>query len=369
MGLEMNLFITLLVVCGFVLLLCLGIVLSGKLLGQSGEVEININNQKSFSAKRGEKLLAALSEGDIHLPAACGGKGNCGRCKIKVLSGGSPVTSLEKIILTDDELKSSQRLACQVKLREPMNVEVPEELLNAISFKATLIEIKNVAYKIKNLRFKLEDGKKLEFKAGQYVQVYRELPWEKAIRAYSISSSPNSADEFSLDVQQIEGGLMSTWLHECKIGTSMEFTGPYGDMYVKDSPSVLLVAGGVGLAPMRSIVADLIEKGYKGNITLFHGARSRKNLYCEDEYKNIAKKHKNFSYIPVLSEPALEDGWTGSTGLVTTVVGEWLGNNNLSQSELQAYLCGPSKMMEAATSVLVMNGISPKNIHSDPFSF
>ncbi len=365
----MNLLLTLLIICGFVLLLCLAIILSGKLLGQSGEVEMNINGQKSFMAKRGEKLLTALSEGDIHLPAACGGKGNCGRCKIKILSGGGPVTSLERIVLTDDELNDSQRLACQVKLREPVKAEVPEELLNAISFKAKLIDIKEVAYKIKTLRFKLEENKKLDFKAGQYVQVCCELPWEKAIRAYSLSSSPKTDDEFSLDVQLVEGGIVSTWLHGCQAGSILDFTGPYGDMYVKDSSSVLLIAGGVGLAPMRSIVSYLIETGYEGKITLFHGVRSKRNLYCEDDYKKLSKKYKNFEYIPVLSEPALEDGWTGSTGLVTTTVGEWLKENTQTQIGMQAYLCGPSKMMEAATSILVMNGVAPENIHSDPFSF
>ena len=365
----MNLLLTLLIVCGFVLLLCLAIILSGKLLGQSGEVEISINSQKNFLAKRGEKLLTALSTGDIHLPAACGGKGNCGRCKIKIISGGGPVTSLERIVLTEEELNNSQRLACQVKLREPIKAEVSEELLKAVSFKAKLIEIKEVAYKIKTLRFKLEENKKLEFKAGQYVQICRELPWEKTIRAYSISSSPKTVDEFSLDVQLVEGGIMSTWLHGCQIGSILDFTGPYGDMYVKDSSSVLLIAGGVGLAPMRSIVSYLIEAGYEGKITLFHGVRSKRNLYCEDEYKKLSKKYKNFEYIPVLSEPALEDGWTGSTGLVTTTVGEWLKENTQTQIGMQAYLCGPSKMMEAATSILVMNGVAPENIYSDPFSF
>ena len=366
----MTVLISVMIVSGFVFLLCCIILLSGKLFEQSGEVELRINSSETFSMKRGQKLLSALSECGVHLPASCGGKGNCGRCKVKILSGGGPVTSIEKIVLNPDELAQNQRLACQVKLREKMDLKVDEKLLAVKLFKARVIEAKTVADKIRTLLFKLEDGQNLDFKAGQYVQVSLDLPWEKVVRAYSVSSSPNVKGEFSLDIQLIDGGIMSSRLHQIDVGATLEFTGPYGDMAIEDSLSdkdIVLVAGGVGLAPMRSIVSFLIEKGYKNRIWLFHGVRNGKNLYSADEFKVLAKEHKNFRYIPVLSEPLLEDGWTGDTGLVTESLQTELAKEGCLNAE--AYLCGPLAMMETATSVLVKLGLTSDKIHSDPFNF
>ncbi len=371
----MTLIYTLLVICGFILLLCGFIVLTGKILGQSGEIDVSVNQNKEFKAKRGLKLLEVLADNKIYLPAACGGKGNCGRCKIKVISGGGYMTSLEKLYLNDKEQVEGYRLACQIKTRENISVNLPESMLLAHSFNAELVKIDNPAFRIKTLHFKLKNGEKLDFKAGQYVQITRKLPWENVIRAYSFSSSPDMKDEFSLDVQLIEGGLMSSYLHGLEIGSELEFCGPFGDMCVdaskakEDNKTLILVAGGVGLAPMRSIISCLMNNGFKGKLVLLQGVRSRKNLYCEDEYRNLMKKHSEFEYIPVLAEPSLEDGWVGETGLVTEVLNKWLDLEKLAPSSIEAFLCGPSAMMEAASKLLIDKGIAAEHIHSDPFSF
>ena len=349
--------------------------MTGKLLGQSGEIEVSINQKNEFKANRGLKLLDVLAANNVYLPAACGGKGNCGRCKIKVLTGGGYLTSLEKLCLSDKEQSNGFRLACQIKTRENISLNLPESMLLAHSFKAELVKIENPAFRIKTLHFKLENGEKLDFKAGQYVQITRSLPWENVIRAYSISSSSYLKNEFSLDVQLIEGGIMSSYLHSLEVGTKLDFCGPFGDMSVDDASAynehsaLLLVAGGVGLAPMRSIVSSLINNGFKGKLVLLHGVRSRRNLYGEDEYRNLAKKHNEFEYFPVLADPLLEDGWVGKTGLVTECLEEWLISNKDGLASAEAYLCGPSAMMEAATKILSENGIAAEHIHSDPFSF
>lgn len=359
----------------FVLLLCVFIVMTGKLLGQSGEIEVSINQKNEFKAKRGLKLLDVLASNDVFLPAACGGKGNCGRCKIKVLAGGGYLTSLEKLCLSDKEQSEGFRLACQIKTRENLSIALPENMLLAHSFKAELVKIENSAFRIKTLHFKLEEGEKLEFKAGQYVQITRSLTWENVIRAYSISSSPDLKNEFSLDVQLVEGGIMSSYLHSLEVGTKLDFCGPFGDMAVDaedektKNKTLVLVAGGVGLAPMRSIVSCLMNSGFKGRLVLFHGAKSRRNLYNEDEYRSLAKKHKHFEYFPVLADPLLEDGWVGETGLVTETLDEWLNSNKDGLVSVAAYLCGPSAMMEASSKLLTDKGIAAEHIHSDPFSF
>ena len=371
----MTLIYTLLLICGFVMLLCGFIVLTGKILGQSGEIDVSVNQNNEFKAKRGLKLLEVLADNNIYLPAACGGKGNCGRCKIKVSAGGGYMTSLEKLYLSDKEQVEGIRLACQIKTRENISVNLPESMLLAHGFKAELVKIDNPAFRIKTLHFKLKNGETLDFKAGQYVQITRSLPWEKVIRAYSISSSPDLKNEFSLDVQLIEGGIMSGYLHSLEVGTKLDFCGPFGDMTADaekeetGNKTLILVAGGVGLAPMRSIVSSLINSSFKGKVVLLHGVRSRRNLYNEDEYRNLAKKQSNFDYFPVLAEPLLEDGWVEKTGLVTEVLDEWLSSNKEGLATAEAYLCGPSAMMEAASKLLIDKGIAAEHIHSDPFSF
>ena len=149
----MNLLLTIIVISLFVLLLCLFILFTSKFLGQSGEIDVQINQNKEFKAKRGLKLLEVLADNKVFLPAACGGKGNCGRCKIKVLAGGGYMTSLEKLYLSGEEQSDGYRLACQIKTREDISVSLPESMLLAHSFKAELVKIDNPAFRIKTLLF------------------------------------------------------------------------------------------------------------------------------------------------------------------------------------------------------------------------
>lgn len=364
-----DLIISVLVICIFVFLLCVIVVVSGKLMGQSGEAVLSVNDTEQKTVKRGQRLIDVLADNRIFLPAACGGKGNCGRCKL-IVSGGGPVTALEKIALTENEIKQGFRLGCQVKVRNDIGVKVPEELLNVKGFRATLVKAVDSAYHIKTLFFKLNNGDKLCFKAGQYVQITHEQPRERYIRAYSISSSPSCLDTFSLDVQLVENGTVSSYLHSIEVGSEIDFTGPYGDMWIDDfseDSEVLLLAGGVGIAPMKSIVAKFVDAGYVGKLVLFHGARSMKYLLEYDDLKKTAKTHKNFIYIPVLSEPALEDGWTENTGMVHEALENWLKCNNCSTNS-QAYICGPTPMMNAVTNVLMQNNFTCDRIHTDPFT-
>ncbi len=363
-----DLIISVSAICIFVFLLCVIVVVSGKFMGQSGEAVLLVNASGRKTVKRGERLIDVLADNGIFLPAACGGKGNCGRCKL-IVTGSGPVTALEKVALTEKEIKQGFRLGCQVKVRNDIAVKVPEELLRVKSFRATLIKAVDSAYRIKTLFFKLNNDEKFCFKAGQYIQIAYEQPRERYIRAYSVSSSPSCFDSFSLDIQLVENGMVSSYLHSLEIGTEIDFTGPYGDMCIDDfseESEVILLAGGVGIAPMKAIVAEFADAGYVGRLVLFHGARSMKYLLEYDDLKKVAKAHKNFIYIPVLSEPALEDGWTENTGMVHEALENWLKCNNCSQNS-QAYICGPTPMMNAVTNVLMQNNFTCDRIHTDPF--
>jgi len=226
-----------------------------------------------------------------------------------------------------------------------------------------------VAEDIKTLEFSIEGDDELNFSPGQYVQVYYQMPWEKVMRAYSISSPASAKKTFSLDIQRVSGGIVSSYLHQLQPGDTIEVSGPFGDMFLHDdhikSP-IILVAGGVGLAPLRSMVEKLSKIGFPQPVWLFHGARSRKNLYCEEYFRELARQHAAFSYLPALSNPMLEEGWVGSRGMIH----ELLEKHEIEPvSAATAFVCGPGPMMQAVEKVLVAKGLPSDRILTDPFDF
>ena len=365
----MQAILAILVINAFVLVLCALVTLSGKLLRQSGEVDLVINRSAARKAGCGQSLLPALAEAGVFLPAACGGKGTCGRCEVKVFAGGSTVTPMEAILLDPQRLQSMARLACQVKVRQNIELELPANLLAAKLLRVRLESARPVAEDIKTLHFNIEDGAELDFRPGQYVQIFYKMPWERVVRAYSLSSSASSKKSFSLDVQRISGGLVSSYLHQLQPGEQIEVSGPFGEMCLTDaqvSCPIILVAGGVGLAPLRAILEKLRELGFPQPVWLFHGARSRRNLYCEDYFRDLAQQYASFKYLPALSNPMLEDGWVGSSGMIHELLDQ---QQLIRTSAAVAFVCGPSLMMQAVTKVLVAKGLASDRILTDPFDF
>ena len=368
----MQYLLALLLINAFVLLLCGALTLAGRLLRQTGRAKLQINDQLR-EPDCGQSLLNALAQQNVFLPAACGGKGTCGRCEVRVTEGGGPATTLEKLQLPADRLAALARLACQTKLRGDMKIEIADALLGAGSYLATLENSEKVAADIRTLRFRLPEDKKLEFLPGQYLQIVFNQPWERVLRAYSISSAPADKQGFSLDVQLVAGGLVSSHLHAMKPGDQIEVTGPFGDMNLSPSQHaspLLLIAGGVGLAPLRSMVAALQTTGFSAPVFLFHGARSRENLYNEEFFRSLARSCPNFHYFPALSRPMLEDGWTGPKGMIHEILAEKLpALPYQSKDGLLAFVCGPKPMMEAVGKVLVAGNLPSDRIFTDPFDF
>ncbi|MGM0601608.1 MAG: NADH:ubiquinone reductase (Na(+)-transporting) subunit F [Candidatus Rifleibacteriota bacterium] len=357
------------VVNSFILVLCGLITVTSYFFKQTGEVALEINAEKKVEIERGQTLFDALTHNDIYLPAACGGKGTCGRCLLKCIEGAGPVTPMERILLSSEQLEDSYRLACQVKVRENLSVELPAELLAARKYQIRLESAEFTGEGIRTLKFKILNDDLLEFKSGQYVQLYRQLPHEQIVRAYSISSDCRQKSAFTLDIQYVAGGIMSTWLHRLEPGSVLEASGPYGDMfYEPDSYQcpVILVAGGVGLAPVKSILYEILAQKNKPDTWLFWGARHRVNLYAENELRAIAEKNKNwFHFYPALSGDLIEEGWIGNRGFVH----ETLAQNLPVLPDARAFLCGPAPMMDAVTNVLLNKGLTEEKIKSDPFDF
>ena len=335
-----------------------------KFIVNYGECKVLINKDKELKIEGGNPLLSYLIDNKIFIPSACGGKGTCGYCKLKVLEGGGPVLPTETPYLTKQDILHSVRLACQVKVKTDIELAIPEDLLAAQQFKTVVEKVDDLTHDIKRYIFKLMEPNRIEFKPGQYVQFC--IPETNEFRAYSVASQPGITDKIELMVRLVPGGLCSTFMHESlDENDDVYLTGPYGEFFLHEESDkdIICVGGGCGMAPIKSIINYLFEKGSARKITYFFGARQKKDLFYTDELERLEKKHENFKFIPALSEPVPEDNWTGEVGLITQVMQKHLKHDK----NQEAYLCGPPPMIDAAIVVLTSKGISINEIYYDKF--
>ncbi|MCF7890744.1 2Fe-2S iron-sulfur cluster binding domain-containing protein [Candidatus Bipolaricaulota bacterium] len=340
------------------------LVIANRVFVEYGDVTVDVNKgAEEFVAEGGTTLLQALTENEIYIPSACGGQGSCGYCTVRVKEGGGPVLPTEEPVLTREELVNEVRLSCQVKVRENLKVEIEEKYLKIEKFEAKVISTRDVTPSIKEIIFDLIEPETIDFKAGQYVQVQVPTNGDTVDRAYSIASEESVQDRVMLNVQLIEGGLGSTYLHELEEGDQVEFTGPFGDFYVQPSDAKIIgVAGGVGLAPLRSIAFSVLEKEIEREIWLFFGVRTLDDLYYHEDFQELAEKHENFNYVPALDSSQPE--WDGEVGLITEVMDDYLEEGK----NMEGYLCGPPPMMDATIDLLTEYGIDKEDILYDDFS-
>jgi len=356
------------VLAGISGILAILLVIAERFLNDYGDCRININGKRDITIKGGNNLLASLGEKEIFLPSACGGRGSCGTCKCKITEGGGPLLPTEKPFLSKAELEDSIRLACQVKVKTDVFIQIPESIFNIRKYTSTITEIIDYTYDIKGITFKLEDGEEIDFKAGQYVQLISE-PYAKmkqrVSRAYSISSKPEDRNSIQLIIRLVPEGICTTWVHNyLKVGDRVNFTGPYGDFYLRDTNAdIIFVAGGSGKAPIKSILEHLAVVGIERKMTYFFGARTLKDLYLTDEMKAFEKIFPDFRYEPVLSQPESGDGWQGKTGYVMPYFKDAIRD----PKNTEAYLCGSPGMINAVCNALTDLGVAKEKIYYDSF--
>ncbi|MBN2460501.1 MAG: 2Fe-2S iron-sulfur cluster binding domain-containing protein [Candidatus Cloacimonetes bacterium] len=360
---------TVLIVAAISGLLALLLVIADLLFANYGEMKITINGKKELVVKGGSSLLGLLNDNKIYLASACGGRGSCGFCKCKVNSGGGPLLPTEKPFLTPQEIEDNIRLSCQIKVKEDIFIEIPENIFNVQKYKAVVTEIKDLTYDIKELTLKLQEPASINFKAGQYVQL-ESPPYEKsrqsASRAYSISSSPDNQHFIQLIIRLVPAGICTTYIFDyLKSGDEINFTGPFGDFSIRDSQAdMLFIAGGSGKAPIKSMVEYLYQHGSKRRMIYMFGARTRKDLYYTELFQDLEKKMVNFTYVPILSQPTEECEWKGKCGYVTPFFPEYIRD----PQNTEAYLCGSPGMIAAVIKGLKSNGINEANIFYDSFA-
>lgn len=382
-----------------------------KLLPQ-GEVVITINGEKELVVEPGTTLLNTLSNEKIYLPSACGGGGTCGMCVCQVTEGAGEILPTEKPFFTRKEQQSNYRLGCQVRVRDNMKIEIPEEIFGIKKWECEVVSNDNVATFIKEFVVKLPEGENLNFKSGGYIQIdvpKSEIPFkdfeideeyhedwdalkawdlvmktnEPIYRAYSMANHPAEGNIIMLNIRiatppwdrknnafmKVNPGICSSYIWSLKPGDKVTISGPYGDFFVKETENeMMFIGGGAGMAPMRSHIFDQFHT-LKTNrkASFWYGGRSLRELFYMDDFESIEKDHPNFSFHVALSEPKKEDNWTGYTGFIHSVIYENYLKDHPEPEEIEYYLCGPQLMTDAVISMLDSLGVPPENIMFDDF--
>lgn len=379
-----------------------------KLLPQ-GDVTISINNEpdKSVKVSPGSSLLSALVSRQIFIPSACGGGGTCAQCKCQVISGGGDILPTETNHIGRKEAKDHWRLACQVKVKQDLAIQVPEEIFNVQKWECTVRSNHNVATFIKELVLELPRGENLDFRAGGYIQIdipkyeldytefdieseYRDV-WDKfnlwqyhaknteeLYRAYSMANHPAEGNIVMLNVRiaspppwapDAPPGIASSFIFNLKPGDKVWVSGPYGEFFAKETDrEMVFIGGGAGMAPMRSHIFDILDtKNTTRKVSYWYGARSVREMFYDDEFKALAKRFPNFSYNIALSEPVPEDNWTGPTGFIHQVLYDSYLKNHEDPTEIEYYMCGPPPMIDAVDRMLYDLGVEPEMIAYDKF--
>lgn len=402
-------FISLFVFLGVILTLVGLLLFVEARLRVKGEQRIVINGDadKGIAARGGETLLAALGDSRIYLPSACGGKGTCGTCKCKVIAGGGDILPTELSLVSRKERRQQLRLACQVKVKQDMEIHIPDEIFNIRKFHATVVSNENVATFIKELILKMDAGDSLEFKAGNYIQI--DIPeyqtefktfsvaekykaaWkqysfltltaksdEPVNRAYSLANPPVEADPLMLTVriatpppglEDAPPGVGSSYIFSLKPGDEIILSGPYGDFLARDTDrEMCFIGGGAGMAPLRShIRQQLIAVRTQRRITFWYGARSRQELFYHREFKILADQFSNFFYHPALSDPLPGDDWQGAVGYIHQVAQDEYLDRHPDPTEIEYYFCGPPLMVAAAEQMVFELGVEPEMVAYDKF--
>ena len=411
------------------LLVTMLLVAKEKLL-PSGPVKLIINGEKDVEVSSGDTLLTTLGNNKIFLPSACGGGGTCVQCRCQVLEGGGEILPTEEPHFTRKEISDGWRLGCQVKVKQDMKIEVPEEVFGIKKWQAKVKSNYNVASFIKE--FVIEIPEEMDYKAGGYIQIeipecdinYEDIDitshpeehpddpqkfkhewdnfnlWplnmknnETVERAYSMASYPAEGREIMLNVRiatppwdskkndwmSVNPGIASSYIFSKKPGDTVTISGPYGEFFINDSDAEMLyVGGGAGMAPMRSHLYELIRTIKTGRkVTFWYGGRSKRELFYVEHFRALEKDFPNFKFYIALSEPLEEDNWKvkdslegdgdGFVGFIHQVVIDNYLSKHDSPEDIEVYFCGPPLMNQAVDKMAEDFGVPPENVRFDDF--
>ena len=404
--LEIGLGVTLFTV--IVMVLVLGIIAARSKLVASGEVSVTINDEKTVQTAVGGKLLGALADARLFLASACGGQGTCGQCRVTAFAGCGVILPTELSFITKREAADGERLACQVAVKQDMKIRIPDEVFGVKKWECTVRSNPNVATFIKELTLDLPQGEHVEFRAGGYIQIecpphhlnYKDFDiqqeyrddWDRynlwryeskvdepVMRAYSMASYPEEKGIIMLNVRicppppeapdSVPPGKMSSYIFNLRPGDRVTISGPFGEFFARDTENeMLFIGGGAGMAPLRSHIFDQLRR-IKTNrkITFWYGARSRREIFYEEDFNQLQAEHENFKWFVALSDPQPEDHWTGHTGFIHRVLYENYIKEHPAPEDCEYYMCGPPVMNAAVVKMLESQGVEREQIMFDDF--
>lgn len=390
-----------------VLLLVATVLCARHWLSPGGVTEVTVNGQ-TLQAERGRNLLGVLSDNEIYLPSPCGGRAMCGQCKVMLLDDPRRPLPTERSHLTRREVGRGTRLACVTRIRDNLQLQVPDEYMSAQKRLCTVLSTRYLSTYMREITLALPEGEQLRFDAGQYVLLhapahdlrfkefvidpeYREV-WERTgllalesraresvTRAYSLANNPGQNQIVTLVVRialpppdakpGIPPGVVSSYLFSVQPPDQVEITGPFGDFRARPGDrEMMLIAGGAGIAPMRSIVHDQLERHHTTRkISLWYGVRNLQDLCYANDLGTLAATYDNFSWQVSLSEPLPTTQWTGHTGFIHSVIHDHYLAAHPAPEELEYYLCGPPVMSLAVINMLEDLGVDKRSIWLDDF--
>ena len=370
------------------------------------QVTITVNQQRSLEVTSGDRLLWTLAEAGIYLPAACGGRGSCGQCRLFVNSGAGPMLPTERNHISSRAAARGERLACMVTVQDDLAISVPPDILEARRLTCTVKRTRYLTPFLKEITLAVPDDEQLEYDAGDYLLL--EAPagtirfadfcvpaeyqgdWSHlrelnvtietpTVRAYSLASYPGEQGVFKLVVRiatpphnappDTPPGRVSSYIFSLEEGAGVPISGPFGTFHIRDTErEMIFIGGGAGIAPMRSMILDLLQRqGSKRKISFWYGARSQREVCYRNEFEALAKTHENFTYRVALSEPAPDGGWQGLTGFIHQSVYQAYLSNHPAPEEAEYYLCGPPLMSSAVVGMLEDLGVDRDSILFDDF--
>jgi Na+-transporting NADH:ubiquinone oxidoreductase subunit F len=403
---------TSIVVFLIIIILLVGILLyARKKLTPQGEVKLKVND-KEFTVSPGGTVLSTLGNQEIYLPSACGGQGTCGMCTCQVLEGGGAILPTETGFFTRKEQHDNWRLGCQVKVKEDITIKVPEAVLGIKKWECEVVSNKNVATFIKEFVVRLPEGESLDFQSGGYIQIdvpkievdfkdmdieeeYRD-EWDKfkmwdlkmknpeeTYRAYSMANHPAEGNIVMLNIRiatppwdrskggfmKVNPGICSSYIFSRKPGDKVMISGPYGEFFIKDTDrEMLYIGGGAGMAPLRSHLFHLFHTVKTGRkVSYWYGARSRREIFYEKDFRDIEKNFPNFKFHIALSEPHPDENWDGMVGFIHQVIYDNYLKDHEEPEEIEYYMCGPPMMTDAVTKMLYDLGVPDEMVAFDDF--
>jgi len=404
----MQVTLTIILLPAIVLLLSVLVLVARSRLTLKGNVDVLVNDSRHLTISAGDKLLAALAEQGISLPAACGGRGSCGQCRVTVVSGGGEPLLTEAAQISRGDLARNVRLACQVTARKDLSIQLPENLLEARRWACTVRSNRRVATYLTELVLAVEEGAAFRFEAGAYVLLeappgesrfadfdmppdFRET-WEQSglldlvsrreeatQRAYSLANNPAEKGVATMIIRialppagappGTSPGQVSSYAFGLQAGDEVTIAGPYGSFRARDTDrEMVFIGGGAGMGPLRSIILDqLLGRQARRRMTFFYGARSLQDLCYVAEFDALAERFDNFEWQVALSDPGGAEGWRGHTGFIHNVALETYLEAHPRPEEIEYYLCGPPVMSNAVIAMLEDLGVDRQMILLDDF--